>query len=468
MMSSWDDAVLAPWSVIDPRAFHTGNIEALTTTKNVIPASRRIPVEIIAEIIICGDFLQRPVTLETWRQPWTLGHVSRSWRAATKSITELWANIQINDFTVPVVESSCDVLREMLARAGARPLTLRLQFHPWAGSHTISIIQLLVEESHRWLELDLCHTWGLYAYFSGVQGRLPRLERLTLTSPSYESAFSYRCFQHAPSLSRLTLFGFCSAGIDRLQLPWSQITRLMHDSRLLNDTFQLLRRVPNLIDLESYAGPISRSWFDPSWIPSAAMTLPHLRQISFSQSMLQLVQCLALPSLESISWRNYAEDKWNWALCDMIYRSRCSLKRLEYVGFIPEWATLDYMLNVMPELVTLAFPSVVDDGKNRIVIARILDYIRETPSALPMLETIELDTSILGSIDCTELIVRFVQSRYGWKDMEDKVSALRTVRFTPGVEVQPDIFAVNLGRFDAMRQQGLTMTFTKPKRLSFD
>ncbi|KAJ3516341.1 hypothetical protein NLJ89_g1196 [Agrocybe chaxingu] len=149
-----------------------------------------------------------------------LTHVNRYWRNVALSTPQLWTAIYID---APTLQHELCVPKLLAERSGNYPLTVRAYHH---RAYSEEIIEFLASLSPRWehVALDLCVE--MMEGLRGIQGRLPSLRSVELTSVvrwRYDTPRAHLgFFSNTPLLRHMAI---ASPFIPEFRaLPWQQLT----------------------------------------------------------------------------------------------------------------------------------------------------------------------------------------------------------------------------------------------------
>ncbi|KAF9012186.1 hypothetical protein BDZ89DRAFT_1142965 [Hymenopellis radicata] len=222
---------------------------------------------------------------------WRLGQVCSYWRQISRECPLLWTNLCIDSFEAERCKEPVLLLETALSLSDGLPIRLFLrnfdQGESWDRPlrrdyipqiHT-DILALLVEQSGRWLSLDISNfSVFIFTHLSSIRQRLPQLRKLSL-------------------------------GAD--MLPPIDVSGLHHVRIMVRDRdnrtpdrlamgVDLVRRCPQLRTFslaETHQFP--SSWNPPSVSAAAHITSSHL--IDLSTSDLSLIYYLRLPNLQTLT-----------------------------------------------------------------------------------------------------------------------------------------------------------------------
>ena len=185
---------------------------------------RYLPSEILQEIFLhYADDRGPNVTIRT--MPWRLGHISHRWREIALSLPSLWDNMPKIYLCKPGIERShVRALIYLLRRSDTSP-TLKLNIScegPGWNYRTAGIIRTIMLHSERIEQLRVDVSDVTMPLLQGIKGRLSNLRILRvlycLRAPNID------IFETAPALRQVAVKGIHTNGIDKVLLPWSQIT----------------------------------------------------------------------------------------------------------------------------------------------------------------------------------------------------------------------------------------------------
>ncbi|KAL0575908.1 hypothetical protein V5O48_006081 [Marasmius crinis-equi] len=264
----------------------------VATYKRVLHPIRRLPDDVLREIFWISLDHQNPDkevysgarqqngehdSLSPNKMPWKLGQVSRRWREVALSYPSLWSFVGIefpDSYSMRGQSTGMGAqLFRQLRRSGTSMLSVHLRSTHDCDLQAFSLLLAAIcSHSSRWqtlrvdLEIEQLHNLGAL-----IGGEIPNLRRLYLErriSPAQLATIGM--FSAAPKLHDITLP--ITNRLERLSVPWSQITHLrsMGSDGPFNRSF--IRNSPHLISLF-----IRASTFDPT---PAEVTLPSLRLLA--------------------------------------------------------------------------------------------------------------------------------------------------------------------------------------------
>ncbi|KAJ7596437.1 hypothetical protein C8J56DRAFT_1158538 [Mycena floridula] len=345
----------------------------ISLIKSILSTSRRIPSEIIGEIILHAlgfDGIpenRKRTTLDTRRGIWAYAQVCSIWRAAALAIPAAWACIDIllSPFDQPYpflppaalhtkpFPFAVETLTTILKRSKSQPLHIRLRFPSDSSDQQKELLKLLVANSSLWETVSLCLTVKHFARLGKIKGRLPLLKSIELAPFSSKkglqtTSFS-KCFHLAPSLRRVKINSF---DMKALQLPYHQLTHFVdqrHTSSLIHP------EIPNILHL--FTNLISVT-IDCSVTLEVEVNLPQLRFLYMKWgSSRDELGLFYVPSLETLECGivHFKSDR----LTAMIRRSSRSLKTLSvhdrYLSGSDMVPNTTSFLQLIPGLSSLSF-----------------------------------------------------------------------------------------------------------------
>nr|GAT52891.1 predicted protein [Mycena chlorophos] len=194
----------------------------------VLAPIRRLPAEIIGEVLLAAFEDHRRQTRAASWAPWRLAHICRSWRNVALRVPRLWAKIV-------VFNGSCSsatlgrrqlALEEQLARSSCTPITLEISWSEPAGGlttrhHDTRLVELVVAHCERWEHLQLDVLGDSDFFFSLLEPAQNRLLALHTLSCQGSGSISVGCdmFLDAPKLARVLYM----VGEGYVRLPWAQL-----------------------------------------------------------------------------------------------------------------------------------------------------------------------------------------------------------------------------------------------------
>ncbi|KAJ7155825.1 hypothetical protein C8R46DRAFT_434201 [Mycena filopes] len=200
----------------------------------IVSPLRRFPPEVLAEVFtwtLPAAWSLSGYPFSSDDSPWSLTHVSRSWRAIAISTSSLWSLVVI-DYPRDWDPAGLYPL-PMLETHVARAQKLKIHFYGQERCEhapQIEVFKYLASHCSRWEELSLSLTTGLVPLLSSLQDRIPSLCRLNIRWSDEISQFDVRsidCFRSAPSLVDFATFN--EHRPVPIRLPLQQLTAYRAD-----------------------------------------------------------------------------------------------------------------------------------------------------------------------------------------------------------------------------------------------
>ncbi|KAJ7596486.1 hypothetical protein C8J56DRAFT_1105421 [Mycena floridula] len=422
--------------------------------QGILSAARRIPPEIIGEMVLHAlEFYgprdrRKATSLDTRKGIWIYAQVSRIWRAATFAIPAAWACL---DIRMPIDKSqfhssSPEILAMILSRARSHPLQIRMKL-PSGSDIEKQLLKLVVSQSSRWQDVSLDMAVKHFAGLRRVKGRLPMLESISLLPVSYRRISSStksfaECFKVAPALRRITLRNFDPT---TLTIPWDQIEITQyHMNRHM--TSDILHFLPNLSSFHIESGSLLQLL--------APVMLPRLASFHYTSGCVDDFRRLAVPNLKTFEcpiWR-FAP---NADVIDML--AQCSLLETLLLTDIREEKLeqenedLAPFFQRIPLLTCLSLSTI---SLTRIIHLELQDG---QPFILPNLQLLILPLRLAQR---SQDIVKMVRSRWSIPDtLKGLVQPLEELRFVYSSSPSADMMA-DYALFDCFRDEGLLVTMT--------
>ena len=260
----------------------------------LLSPARRLPPEIVQEIFVrCLPTTHNPAK-STTVAPLLLGRICSAWRNISLSTPRLWSSIHLvvpthNDISkiIAIIQLRCEALKEWLGRSGTLPLSISLTItdnpHPRDVS-TASMIESLIQFSHRWNIIDLRVPYGLLEPLNDLtKDDVPCLEAIKIDDifnwdGSELPQWHFSIIGTAPRLHRVSFVHF--QGVPHnLPLPWARLTELSLETNQTasslnhNEALVTLKQCPNLQRCTLCIYPSLPGGFIP---PSEPIKLPAL------------------------------------------------------------------------------------------------------------------------------------------------------------------------------------------------
>ncbi|KAJ7584409.1 hypothetical protein C8J56DRAFT_893062 [Mycena floridula] len=379
--------------------------------KRLLTPTRRLPNDVLHEIFLhciseaTFDFSLHASLLPAMDQFFfgqsqhlneILIHVCSSWRTAGLECRGLWTHIGLRVGPILPPPKHTFLLLQRIKRAGPAPLSIVLDIQPRFAANN-PLLPILFVSSSCWRKLFIgSRSWRFWEKLAPIRGSLEQLEILLICGQRSESI---DIFQFAPKLHSLrTHIG----SLERLELPWEQITHFsnVHESAI--DPGPLLSNAPML---QVCRLSISEADF-------TGYHLENLRALticvnSLPTALAPMLDSLQTPSLTELHiWSSLIEPS---CIMNLVTRSQCSLTalRLSEVNISLSAETLLELLITIPTLHILALSA--DKCFTSLVLERLTYHHDGIPQALGR----SLTTLILhGTLPCRpHSFAKMVESR---------------------------------------------------------
>ncbi|KAJ7595539.1 hypothetical protein C8J56DRAFT_922552 [Mycena floridula] len=402
--------------------------ETLRAAKGISSVIRRVPREIIGEIILFA--LAKPgrvevdgietigTSLDVTQGPWVLSQVSQMWRAEILSRPSIWANIDVyysgpatdNDSKYLFILPYWDIFDCILSRAKLAPIRMRLRLYSYskvAGgilyyalrSRTLMFIQDLT----LLLLPDLLN--GLES-FAWPGKRMPSLQtvniHLALDQPRvfYHSNWITACFEKATALTRLAFSGFAKL-LSLKELPSRHQITCLSNAGSRKNLFRtdLIVHMPNLESLTLCGSPRRQQ----SQLPLRLAKLQSLSVRDQTSAPTDLLNALTLPVLRDLHIHLSDSSASLKLITTLIQRSSCCIENVKLEGDDAEDNSPDSLRDFFtetPNLSTLDI-SVMDFSLSNMIISTLL----HDQNLLPRLLRLVLPRQVLMKPDiCIALL----------------------------------------------------------------
>ncbi|KAJ7598519.1 hypothetical protein C8J56DRAFT_168367 [Mycena floridula] len=383
-----------------------GKIEhSWTAAKGALSAFRRIPAEIVGEIVrhvlddpVSADsdtLVTKGVSLDTRSGIWAFSQVNALWRREIISCPSLWSAIDIlhskREDSIYSIAQCTRMLETIFSRAGTHALTLRLRFYSESKLAT-QILALCMAKYQFVADLSLVLSPGLALWMESFKPPKPlpsawsllrSVEIQQIMGDRYaRRASPPRCFRYAPVLRRLTFANV--AAIDQMKTPWEQITHFSSNGSLhMEYDLPLLAKMPNLVSLE-ICGNVPRAL--PVMNPfHSSVTLSFLKTLCIKDHQKPhraILEGLTLPSLTEIHVHLGDLGSTLPLLSEIIYRSDCKVSHVQFYGNLE--GSADCKKAVKRFLAGIPSAMTLDLGRTQ---GNILDIL---PKVLPLLNRLVL------------------------------------------------------------------------------
>jgi hypothetical protein len=427
-------------------------------------ALSRLPHELLAEIFLHHLELEpeddmwpfRPLPLPS---PLLLGRICSTWRHIVHGTPKLWSSFSLR-IRGKIEQGKVDHVsfaKAWLARAHPYPLSvsLRVDLSIKSLCRIIDAIQLSADRLQV-IKLDLPFLYyrplvdiaaGSMAMLESVDLRLPIL----YTSKATPWAKRITAFTTAPRLRSVTSrFYEPNFFIDRLQMPWSQLTKLrMITGFYCDGLFHIFLQCTNLIDCTLELGVWENSM---SILP--IVIFPHLQKLDVAFTgpgdQFQFFQPLNLPALKDLTVTIFGDRSGFYPIfMEFTLRSALDLERLRFSGVNICSADLLQFLSLMQSLTELniLLSPCLDDNLFDALCYRGMD----SQNLVPKLEKLLISRDMHDGID---VIANMIESRWWIDDTPRAVSRFERVDvFFNDREIDVRVQA----RLERCRREGLNL-----------
>lgn len=398
---------------------------SLQTHRNLLPAVRKLPQEILSHIfaLYASDLTRIDLKTDAFLSESSHisqelsryheisrliqivqapGQVCQLWRDVAFSTPALWSAIIVD------LQAGANVSRVMmnwLERCGGHPLSIILRYG-WGGYRVPSgdivgkLLQSVIDSSSRWMHAAI---GNLSIYTSvGLLTSLPRLESLALGSG--ESLPSNTA---APLLKSLCLtLDNLSVNLSHSLIPWTRLTELdiTLKGRVPSTTILLL--CPNLIKLVARNFTITTHSLSTPIVDHANLRTLDIQFFTTNGS--QSLQFLRLPALLDVSVSYASDPHLIVQLLSLIQRSTCDLRNLSLLHHM----TSDFDREAFTQLLesTPSLEKLEMEGSccKSLVLSRFISRSR-----IPKLKSLSLSGPPFAHD--YESLARMVQARW-WTD----------------------------------------------------
>ncbi|KAJ7609046.1 hypothetical protein FB45DRAFT_945212 [Roridomyces roridus] len=301
----------------------------------VVSPVRRIPPEMLAEIFswtlpFSDDFDEcNSVRMKMEKSPWTLGQVSRRWRAIALATPSLWSLVFISG-------KAAANSRPMIEAHIQRAHKLKIHFH--GSSPKIELFQLLSEHATCWEELDIQINATLAPRLAALRGQLLSLRKLWIrwdNPDSQHAVESLKCFETATSLMAVRVdyglrplpvfFPTHQLTVYRMCCPW-------------NSHREILNLSPNIVEAR-----IAVTLNSPQ-PDGQVVNMGHLQRLSvYPSNVLEYLRAPATTRITISSWEPSQEN-----------RVTSDLDTFLYLEGLPDANTTAGILGKYPSITSIA------------------------------------------------------------------------------------------------------------------
>lgn len=312
-LATIDTAIANARAVLDRLVTEGKSVEEqLHAQRAILSPIRRVPPELISHIFV---FCLPSYSDDSEKSAWgslalnpfelVLTNVCRRWKDIAFTTPQLWSCI---NFTLGSESEASDVVRAKtwLARSGKSSLTIKLgtDQHWVAEGSDLTVLDMLIAECERWVDVDLEVPTELMNHLDVVRGRLPLLHKLSLARLAGPDQYLSRwpavdltyAFELAPQLR----IYHQRIGAETMSAPSQNLTTIVCDIIEREEILELLRMAPNLLELT-----LTNSVYIPG--DTDEMITPVLHpNLHYLKVVMQLSCCglfcaLVLPVLRTLS-----------------------------------------------------------------------------------------------------------------------------------------------------------------------
>lgn len=318
--------------------------------KGLLSPARRVFPEILGEIFwFClpsdhhTDF--DPYYL---RPPILFTRVCSAWRQVALSTPRLWRTIfsSVPQISVSIPGIPVDnSVETWLSLSRSCPLSIKLHDGSDSGPPHQDwrlIADSFRRHSSRWEEIELCQPDTFLSMFQEICGRTQWLKTVDITATRWKQHDDNgmeglaAVLRSAPRLCRLYwTSGWLDFHPSLLSAPWSQLTRLHLDCRILLDDFN--KFFPQLVRTEYCY--LRRVWGESSrpQLPRHTISLANMKIMNLSSAvdLTSIIQNVILPVIRDLTIHHFAVSNAHppstWpqsTFMEMLIPSTCHLRRL--------------------------------------------------------------------------------------------------------------------------------------------
>jgi hypothetical protein len=461
-LSELDDEIVQMQAVLDELRIKRNELQKFTSEhEGFLAPIRLLPVEILTEIFaLCMPEWGTP-SFSTRQAPLVLGQVCVGWRRAAASVQNLWSSITVS-FTQCPNEA---LAMAWLSRATSAPLSILLDAEYYQHPSTKKMwpaISQLVQYCDRWKHIEISLPSPMLLRLYPVRHRLPWLESLRISRQDLRHHFplALDIFDFAPRLQILRIDSHIS--LERLKVPWNQLTELDAHYTSVTACLSTLQLVPNLVKCRMHCD----SWVNPTDSilshPMPILRFQHLQSLCIDMvgNPVDLVDHLELTVLRDVHIiydygisQNFDEESWlsQQPFISFLSRSSHTLRSLvitsELAHGLPR-PILTKCLRATPSLVELKVGGVhgwftadtLDQLTCQTASVEVRNYL------VPELEVLEIGESSINP----QLLADMIESRWRVAESDGTVARLQNVRFELEQPVEEvDGIIRNPTRFDA-------------------
>ncbi|KAJ7574034.1 hypothetical protein C8J56DRAFT_477067 [Mycena floridula] len=318
--------------------------ECVDEHNSALSPTRRLPTEILAEILLLsiqsGDY----DTLDASEGPWVLAQVCKRWKTVME-YPKFWSSIIISVNNQCLYTHAIPILEEWLRRSADYPLSITFHYPDTSLDIGRSLLDTLLFHSRRWRTVNLSLTLEMFLCLMQVKGHLPMLEKLAMKRLDKGRMEIIHAFDGAPKLRDLRIFSMHNIPYN-IKAPWAQLTRYEASEVAAEEHLAILNQTTCLTECDLYSE--GNQYINPDNVYS----LPHLKRMTFAGG--SVPPLLIAPSLDDVYLKadRRAEDTIQ-KLTVIVNRSDCNIKHLRIDVFMHREHDLISLLRVCPDLTSL-------------------------------------------------------------------------------------------------------------------
>ncbi|KAF9261052.1 hypothetical protein L218DRAFT_1078979 [Marasmius fiardii PR-910] len=317
--------------------------------RDMLPSILNLPTEILSLIFeACAESDKDGHVMSLRAVPWALSHTCRRWRSISLAKPSLWRVVRIDSYRHSYPTNPHAMLKTWLSRSQSAPLScdISVKYSPQTfydededdlAEIDAELIDLLLEENHRWLDVSfsLADRIALYRHIVTFTKPFPLLRYLQVyvdEDPDFGvwawAPFGTRAFASAPSLVDASVN--VGQGVPVISLPWGQLKRFHCGSSHDEDFF---RKLAKLKKLEHLIFPLHNPFFGDQPQMLSFVNLRRLDMFAWSwRPIVEILPFLCLPALQDLLlYCTHGDVNFDIILrliIDLQERSSCRLKRM--------------------------------------------------------------------------------------------------------------------------------------------
>ncbi|KAJ7651346.1 hypothetical protein FB45DRAFT_1079122 [Roridomyces roridus] len=341
---------------------HIHEVQAFVDPHSLASPARRLSDDLVREIFLASLPDTGNPAFNRNESPLLVAQISTSWRRIALSTPRLWSSMHIVVPHTTHLGRLTEQIISWLSRSGVAPLSISLVFSEAAtptlsgsleqnaGTHVISLLLILVAESHRWLDIDFTvpDTAARHFNLSLTSDDIPLLKSLVfsdglpgdrrLIGPDPTPVHPQFPFLATQSLRKLAI----PIGCLDLRTPgavlWHNLVHLAFEAGLSRGL--TCATALNLLSqchlLEYCALPLYRSRRDPA-VEIAPFTLPYLAELRLAlpfhagEAHTRFFSVMSLPALHSLHCTGSGFQGNGVLLCEYFFPNDVST--LQHLNF---------------------------------------------------------------------------------------------------------------------------------------